>query len=580
MAVDSRDDDAQQRPGPTLSGIAERLDTVVGFDRRRTTAAYQSGFAAAVVVVAVLVLVLDRDLFVSRTFLTGLALVVVASACAFFSWLPDTTLGLALVTGADFAVVALLSYGTGLQYSVLGLLVVFPALWLAFERLWPGVVAAVLATLAVVLVPDIASGSAYGLSFWLHILLLPLIVGAISGVAALLTEYRYRQDRLLEQERARLTETLTSSQTTSLLLETVLNTIDTGVLVVDADGGVLITNRRQQELMDLARPQTPDGTWAVYGPDRTTLVPPEQLPSALARGGEMVSGAFLWFGHERATQRALLATSQAIFDGAGEVWGAVVANTDITDLVAAMQVKDDFVSTVSHELRTPLTSIIGYLELIEEGHEDGEYDLPDEVHGQIEVVARNASRLLALVSDLLTTAQHGSGTLALRRSAGRLDEITQQAVDGITDRAHARGVGLRVDVRPTPEQLLDKARITQVLDNLFSNALKYTPRGGTVDVDVTAHGDHTSLRVRDSGIGMSESDVRSLFAKFFRAESARRAAIPGVGLGLVICKAIVEGHGGTIVATSTLGQGSTFEVRLPLVVAQQTGSPAPHDATV
>src|SRR5690606_15559857 len=122
-------------------------------------------------------------------------------------------------------------------------------------------------------------------------------------------------------------------------------------------------NRRQQELMELARPQTPDGPWAVYDSDRTTLVPPERMPSALAREGEMVTAAFLWFGHERSTQRALLATSQAIFDGAGEVWGAVVANTDITDLVSAMQVKDDFVSTVSHELRTPLTSIIGYLEL-------------------------------------------------------------------------------------------------------------------------------------------------------------------------------------------------------------------------
>jgi signal transduction histidine kinase len=112
--------------------------------------------------------------------------------------------------------------------------------------------------------------------------------------------------------------------------------------------------------------------------------------------------------------------------------------------------------------------------------------------------------------------------------------------------------------------MLDQARIAQVLDNLFSNALKYTPSGGTVEVDVTAHSDHTSLRVRDTGIGMSESDVRSLFAKFFRAESARRAAIPGVGLGLVICKAIVEGHGGSIVVDSTLGSGSTFEVRLPL----------------
>lgn len=557
-------DDRRHGGRTTLSGFASRLDTTVGFDRGRTTAAYQSGFALATLVVAMLVLAYDRDLFVSRTFLAGLVLAAVASACAFFAWLPDTTLGIALITGADFVAVALLSYGTGLQYSVLGLLVLFPSLWLAFERLWPGVLAAVLATLAVVVVPDLVDGSPFNLSFWLHTFLLPFIVGAIAGVAALLTEYRYRQDDLLAQERTRLTDTLRSSQTTSLLLETVLNTIDTGVLVVDADGVELVTNRRQQEFMELARPEHEGEPWAVYGADRSTLLRPEQMPSSLARTGEMVHGAFLWFGHERETQRALIATSQAIYDGSGAVWGAVVAYTDITDLVAAMQVKDDFVSTVSHELRTPLTSIIGYLELIEEGHEDGEYELPDEVHGQIEVVARNASRLLALVSDLLTTAQHASGTLTLRMSAGRLDEITEQSLEAVAERATGRGVTLRVDVRPTPVQQLDRARITQVLDNLFSNALKYTPDGGTVEVDVTAHSDHTALRVRDTGIGMSESDVRSLFAKFFRAESARSSAIPGIGLGLVICKAIVEGHGGTIVVDSTLGHGSTFEVRLPL----------------
>ena len=557
-------DDAQGGARPRLSGIATRLDTAVGYDRDRTTAAYQSGFAAAVAVVALLVLTLDRDLFLSRTFLAGLLVVAVASACAFFSWLPDTTLGLALVTGADFLSVALLSYGTGLQYSVLGMLVLLPALWLAFERLWRGVVAAVLASLAVVVVPDLVHGAPFDLSFWLHAFLLPFIVGAIAGVAALLTEYRYRQDDLLAQERTRLTETLRSSQTTSLLLETVLNTIDTGVLVVDAQGVELMTNRRQQELLDLARPERDGDPWAVYDSDRTTLLRPDQLPSTLARNGELVRSALLWFGRERSSQRALLATSQAIHDGSGALWGAVVAYTDITDLVAAMQVKDDFVSTVSHELRTPLTSIIGYLELIEEGYEDSDFELTDEVHGQLEVVARNASRLLSLVSDLLTTAQHASGTLSLRMSAGRLDEITQQSLDGVVERALGRGVQLRVDVRPTPVQMLDQARIAQVLDNLFSNALKYTPSGGTVEVDVTAHSDHTSLRVRDTGIGMSESDVRSLFAKFFRAESARRAAIPGVGLGLVICKAIVEGHGGSIVVDSTLGSGSTFEVRLPL----------------
>ncbi len=191
-------------------------------------------------------------------------------------------------------------------------------------------------------------------------------------------------------------------------------------------------------------------------------------------------------------------------------------------------------------------------------------ELPRDIAQQLAVVRRNADRLLVLVSDLLSTAQIESRTLRMVREPSDLGALVQQSVRSLEPRALEAGVALRAEVPSTPKVLVDPARITQVVDNLLSNAVKYTLPGGAVQVRLEEEGTELVLTVADSGIGIAEQDLDQVFTKFFRAESAERRAIPGVGLGLVISKEIIEAHEGTIELESTEGEGTTVRVRLPV----------------
>jgi signal transduction histidine kinase len=225
--------------------------------------------------------------------------------------------------------------------------------------------------------------------------------------------------------------------------------------------------------------------------------------------------------------------------------------------------KDDLIALVSHELRTPLTSIVGYLELVQEEEDE----LKEEHRRHLEVVQRNAHRLLGLVSDLLFAAQVQAGRVTLEKDLVSIPELLDQAVAAALPAAADRHIDITVHARDDAEVIGDKQRLAQVLDNLLSNALKFTPSGGSVGISVIAHEDTVLLEVEDSGIGISAADQKKLFTRFFRTEAAMRKAIKGTGLGLSIVKAIVEGHGGEITVESAEGQGATFRIALPLAAS-------------
>jgi signal transduction histidine kinase len=226
------------------------------------------------------------------------------------------------------------------------------------------------------------------------------------------------------------------------------------------------------------------------------------------------------------------------------------------------RLKDEFLSLVSHELRTPLTSIRGYLDLVLEG-EAGEVN--PEQRRFLEAVERNSGRLLRLVGDLLFVAQADAGRLSLERDRVDLAELAAHCVEGAAPAATEKSVSLALLAEPVPSLLGDRGRLAQVLDNLVSNALKFTPEGGTVQVRTSADGEHVVLEVEDTGIGIPPDDQSRLFERFYRTSVAEDQAIPGTGLGLAIVKAIVEGHSGQISISSREGVGTTFRVELPLV---------------
>ena len=234
------------------------------------------------------------------------------------------------------------------------------------------------------------------------------------------------------------------------------------------------------------------------------------------------------------------------------------ANEKLRELGA---MKDDFVALVSHELRTPLTSIRGYLELVLDGEADGFSKQNEEFLG---IVDRNAARLERLVDDLLFMARLGSGKLELSLQDTDLSALARESVGAAIPRAAAHAVELDCAVQEVPAVRGDPGRLGQMLDNLISNAVKFTPDGGHVDVRVFPQNGDVAIEVADTGIGISANEQGQLFQKFFRTSAAGDRAIQGTGLGLSISKAIIEAHAGRIELESEENVGTTIRVLLPV----------------
>jgi PAS domain S-box-containing protein len=248
-------------------------------------------------------------------------------------------------------------------------------------------------------------------------------------------------------------------------------------------------------------------------------------------------------------------------DEADRVTGYLFVATDATQAHEAARMKDEFVGLVSHELRTPLSSVLGYLELL---RDDEEHPLTDEQLHYLAVAERNAHRLLTLVGELLFTAQVESGEVPLDVREVELGAVVRASVESAGPAASGAGVVLDASIASPAVLRGDQTRLGQACDNLISNALKFTRRGGTVNVRLGTDGTRAVLEVEDTGIGIPAAELDRLFSRFFRASSATRNAVPGVGLGLTITQAIVAAHGGTMSVESEEGVGTRFTATLPL----------------
>ena len=540
----------------SVSRRVDRLVTLQTSDPRLPQTVLLVPVAALLLVIALVA----PDRLLRPELLVGLALLALATVVAWVVPWPRLTAGaVAVVPLLDMAAIA--SMRLLPQVGAVAALVVLPAIWLGLVLRCRGVVIATVASVALLTVP----GFAYygiGLDGWTRAVLLPIITGvtalSTSFTAGVWNSHRRRLEEQGEQLEGLLREVTQHRQITDAIVQTV----DVGLLALGRDGAYNSMNPRHQEFLRLAYPDGHDGvageTGFVYAEDRVTPLARDEMPAVRGAAGDAFTDYTIWIGKEPSERRALSVSSRPIRDAGGEFDGAVLAYKDITDLMHALQVKDEFVASVSHELRTPLTSILGYTDLVAE-HAD---ELPAEVNHYVSVVHRNADRLLLLVSDLLSTAQVESGTLRMVTEPTDLATLVRQCMGVARDKAEKGGVELRAAVDPVPDVDADPARMTQVVDNLLSNAVKYTLPGGHVHVRLGVEGDDVVLEVGDSGIGIAESDLARVFTKFFRARTAEERAIQGVGLGLVITKAIVDAHGGTIELESTEGVGTTARVRL------------------
>ena len=476
-----------------------------------------------------------------------IVMALVSTAAITVRWERAPVWAVGILPTVDIAALGLSRMDTG--GGATGTLAVVPALWLGREYGRRGAAVVFLATTFLLAGPGLLYLGVSGANLTRTVLIPLVATWAALAISYALERVRAGREVIEHQRR---------------ISQAIFDTVDVGLVLLDGSGGYQGVNRRHADFMLLAYPEGHAGQagqlGAVYDAGGSRELVREEMPTYRASQGEEFEDVRMWVGRDPLTRRALSVSARRVEDEAGGFVGASLAYKDVTDYMRALRVKDEFVASVSHELRTPLTSIVGYVQMLLDRD-----DLPPDAAAQLEVVGRNSGRLHRLVADLLHTARLDEGGTPLVRAPVDLATIVRDCIEAARPAALRSGVELAAVGLPTSLVLMaDRERLAQVVDNLLSNALKYTQAGGGVRVSLAVDGDRAELCVVDTGIGIAAADRDRLFTRFFRTRQAEERSIQGVGLGLSITKAIVESHGGRIEVESELGAGSVFRVRLPL----------------
>jgi two-component system phosphate regulon sensor histidine kinase PhoR len=342
-------------------------------------------------------------------------------------------------------------------------------------------------------------------------------------------------------ENARLYE---STQAHLHQLETVIQQVEDGVLITDAEGRMLLANRTIRGLFNL-------GDEPLDGRFLKEIFPNPELQYLFSR-------RLSTSPNQRRTEITL--SDDRIFNAhltPIEGVGYAMVMNDITQLKELDRLKSEFVSTVSHDLRSPLTTILGYVDLIERAG-----PVTRQQKEFINRIQNSVGSITTLISDLLDLGKIESG-IDFQKETVLLNTLARSALEGIRARAESKHIQLQISLDDQiPPLTGNPIRLRQMISNLLDNAVKYTPEGGTVSLSTQREQDQILLRVSDSGIGIPSTDVPYVFNKFYRASNVQNTA--GTGLGLSIVKSVTEIHGGRVWVDSTDGNGTKFTVVLPL----------------
>lgn len=500
-----------------------------------------------------------------------------------------------LVPMVDFIAFALFRAGTGGPASIFGSLLLIPVVWLAMA---PGV--------RYVVFVAVLSSFNYTIHFitdppeepveWVHAIVAPLVFAVVAAVINELSRQQRRRtqeaERLLEERSeairkneqmiARLDASQKEYRTLLESFESLWSSITAqAIFATDTAGKVQAWTPGAENLFGLTVQQVldtvtierffPESVLDALASDRPSdceLAGSEALPAGIRALFAATDAASTFETNlEVNTATGLTVPARVTVtqrrDGDGNHLGYLLVITDETRAAEVARMKDEFVGMVSHELRTPLSSILGFLDLLQN---DPEQPLSEDQQEFVDVIERNANRLLALVGDLLFTAQVEAGSFPLALREFDLNESVASAVRSAQPNALRGEVRVVANLGDEPLNVTaDPVRIGQAVDNLLSNAIKFTPSGGEVVVGARPLDDAVEVWVRDTGLGIPKDEQDKLFTRFFRASTATRNAVPGIGLGLTIIRAIVLAHGGTMSVTSGEGEGTEFRVTVPRV---------------
>jgi two-component system sensor histidine kinase VicK len=351
----------------------------------------------------------------------------------------------------------------------------------------------------------------------------------------------------------RLKEALSLNEEEKEKLASILTNMNDGLIAADIDGRVIVINRRAKQILQVNEDTT------LGRQLHEVLGIPREVMRQLEFGEDPT--LLLHIGLDVEEQLSVKLTFTGLSNKEKGRSGTIAVLQDVTDQEKLEVSRREFVANVSHELRTPLTTIKSYLEALE----DGAIEDPQLASKFVSVTRNETERMIRLVTDLLQLSRLDSKQAIISKEYTNISEMLEEVADRFSFQLEQRGITILIEVDPVLEEIkIDRDRIDQVLDNLVSNAIKYTSEQG--HISISAHLSDPELleiTVQDNGIGIPKKDLSRIFERFYRVDKARSRSMGGTGLGLSIAREIVRAHGGAVWLDSELGQGTKVTFSLP-----------------
>lgn len=358
----------------------------------------------------------------------------------------------------------------------------------------------------------------------------------------------------------RLKEALSSNEEEKEKLASILSNMSDGVVATDDTGKIIIMNRRAKQMLQVLEKD-------VMGSEIADLLGMTKKDiGQYVMGDNNIAMIDLKLPDEDDFLKVRVTFTPIHRRGRG-VTGTIVVLQDVTEQEKLEQSRREFVANVSHELRTPLTSIKSYLEALD----DGAINDPQLSHRFVGVTRNETERMIRLVTDLLHLSRLDSKQAVLSKEPTDIQTMLEDVADRFSFQLKQRSIEISIVKESAMKPVrLDADQIDQVLDNLVSNAIKYTPDGGVIEISVKKLNiDWIEISVEDTGIGIPKKDLSRIFERFYRVDKARSRGMGGTGLGLSIAREIVKAHGGMISLQSDTNQGTKVSFTLP---ASEEGS--------
>ena len=519
--------------------------------RTRSIWLWQLVLAAAVVVIMLVITTLDRDRLTEPPLIVGATmLILISAAVMFIPWDRLSRDAVVAVPLVDTFAVGVMSQGGELRLEFLWC---FPVAWIAthFPARWLGAAFALIS--AVILFEAVGAGATSSITLRFAIVVLCL---AFLGVLfRQMSRRTTAMKSLLRSQADRTQRTLARVSAQQERATQMFDGVPIAIARVTPNGDLVSPNAAYLTLygIDPDDPTQPPRT-VDYESQRGRALSADERPVHRAARGEHLDGERGWVFDTTGQWRAVSVSTRPLPPVGDESPSTLLMVQDVTELTQERRGRENLAAVVSHELRTPITVMLGNVDLMRDDD-----NLTPEQTGRLDTIDRAAERMLALISSILTTDRDTS----VPHEPVSLVSLLRESVTSFSAAARTRDQSLTLDIAGTFRLAGDAFRLRQLIDNILSNAVKYTPNGGTIRVSARTHDRQIEVSISDSGLGIAEEDIPHLFDDYFRAQEAVGSGLPGSGLGMGIAKAIAEAHGGTIRVESTVGRGTTVTITLP-----------------